>query len=179
MQYLENQGTISRWAVETFGGGGTLAAVVVRAKMECDELLMEMVQPNPNYEKVWKESADVYITLCRAAERQGLNWQQEIDLHKEQMAHIKYDFLGRAAQVDRLLNSLMCVAHELAQLPPTAAGAEPRHPAFSHALIDVGVLLHQICSRSGGDLLTSVDEAMAVNRVRRWKLDGRGCGQHV
>ncbi len=44
---------------------------------------------------------------------------------------------------------------------------------------DVVIVLCGLCSRLGFDLWDEVNRKMAVNRGRKWALDGTGCGYHV
>jgi NTP pyrophosphatase (non-canonical NTP hydrolase) len=44
---------------------------------------------------------------------------------------------------------------------------------------DVMIVLCVLAARLGFDLMEEVQKKMAVNRARKWKLDGSGCGQHV
>lgn len=56
-------------------------------------------------------------------------------------------------------------------------GQDPRK--IHEECADVLVVLFVLAERLGVDLMTEVQRKMAVNRARKWKLDGSGCGQHV
>lgn len=43
---------------------------------------------------------------------------------------------------------------------------------------DVNIVLHHLAYVMDFDLQSVVDAKMLVNRARKWKLDGAGCGQH-
>jgi NTP pyrophosphatase (non-canonical NTP hydrolase) len=44
---------------------------------------------------------------------------------------------------------------------------------------DVLIVLYTVANCLGIDLHHTVDEKMSINRARKWKLDGSGCGQHI
>ena len=44
---------------------------------------------------------------------------------------------------------------------------------------DVVITLFRLARNMGFDLLDEVDKKMAINRKRRWKLDGTGHGYHI
>lgn len=44
---------------------------------------------------------------------------------------------------------------------------------------DVVIVLHRVAYRCGFDLYAMVDRKMAVNRRRKWKIDGSGHGYHI
>jgi len=44
---------------------------------------------------------------------------------------------------------------------------------------DVLVVLYHFAETLGMNLQEEVNRKMAINRQRRWKLDGTGTGQHV
>lgn len=56
---------------------------------------------------------------------------------------------------------------------------DDNHPRAPSEMADVAILLFRLATRMGVDLLDEVDRKMAVNRRRKWKLDGSGHGQHV
>ncbi len=97
---IENQYSISKWAVDTFGEAGSNASCAARANAEMAELIQALAS-NDNHPNASAEVADVLICLYRLADR------LDIDLHD------------------------------------------------------------------------AVDEKMAINRARKWKLDGNGHGSHV
>lgn len=57
------------------------------------------------------------------------------------------------------------------------------NPGFEHKahveLADVLITLYRLADVYDVDIHKLVDEKMAVNRTRKWKLDGRGGGQHI
>jgi NTP pyrophosphatase (non-canonical NTP hydrolase) len=53
------------------------------------------------------------------------------------------------------------------------------HPDLAEEIADVIIVLCRVATRLGVDLQTEVNRKMAINRARKWKLDGSGCGYHV
>lgn len=74
----ETQGSISKWAVETFGSSGTNLAVAIRANEEMAELLAKLRDRDDDIEAAI-EAADVFITLMRLFERLGVQHEDVID----------------------------------------------------------------------------------------------------
>jgi NTP pyrophosphatase (non-canonical NTP hydrolase) len=50
---------------------------------------------------------------------------------------------------------------------------------ISGELADCLIVLYQLAEVLGVNLLTAVEEKMAINRERKWRLNGDGTGQHV
>jgi len=71
MNKVETQKTISLWAEETFGAGGSNNVVATRANQEMAELLSAVAKDD--VKKVGTEIADVFICLYRLADRMGLD----------------------------------------------------------------------------------------------------------
>ena len=44
---------------------------------------------------------------------------------------------------------------------------------------DIVIVLARLVHEKGGDLEQAVNDKMAINRARTWKLDGTGHGYHV
>ena len=44
---------------------------------------------------------------------------------------------------------------------------------------DILIVLYVLAERLGTDIHAGVERKMAINRARKWKLDGSGCGQHI
>lgn len=74
----ETQGTISRWAEETFGPSGSNARAIARANREMAELL-EHVTGDDRHPEAAEEIADIVIVLSRVMTRLGADLQGEID----------------------------------------------------------------------------------------------------
>lgn len=53
------------------------------------------------------------------------------------------------------------------------------HPSLAEEMADVVIVLYRVATRLGVDLHGEIDKKMAVNRARKWALDGSGCGYHV
>jgi NTP pyrophosphatase (non-canonical NTP hydrolase) len=62
--------------------------------------------------------------------------------------------------------------------------AKMSNPSVSNASIieevaDIQIVLFVLASRLHMDVQAEVEKKMKVNRERKWKLDGSGCGQHI
>jgi len=75
---IETQDTVSRWADETFGSGGSNASVAARANIEMAELLMALTNDD-NDPKAIEEVADIVIVLYRLVARANTDLAMEID----------------------------------------------------------------------------------------------------
>lgn len=66
---------------------------------------------------------------------------------------------------------------EMAELL-TLLAVDPDNEKVLEEVADVHIVL---CHLAGtlGDLQAAIDKKMAINRARRWKLDGQGTGQHI
>lgn len=67
---------------------------------------------------------------------------------------------------------------EMAELLSKLA-ADDNDPAAIEECADVVIILMRLCDRNGRNLALAIDQKMAVNRARRWRLDGHGHGHHV
>jgi NTP pyrophosphatase (non-canonical NTP hydrolase) len=56
---------------------------------------------------------------------------------------------------------------------------DDRHPDIPEEMADVVIVMYRVATSLGVDLLAEVDKKMAVNRARKWDLDGSGCGYHT
>lgn len=74
----ETQGTVSQWADETFGSGGSNASVAARANIEMAELIMALTNDD-NDPKAIVEVADIVIVLYRLVARANADLAEEID----------------------------------------------------------------------------------------------------
>lgn len=52
-------------------------------------------------------------------------------------------------------------------------------PAAAEEVADIFIVAARLMERLGVDLQAEVQRKMAINRTRRWRLDGSGCGQHL
>jgi NTP pyrophosphatase (non-canonical NTP hydrolase) len=66
---------------------------------------------------------------------------------------------------------------EMAELVRSVA-IDDNHPDLGEEMADVLICLYRLAARTGVDLGEEVDKKMAVNRARRWEMDGSGCGYH-
>lgn len=74
----EDQGTVSDWAVETFGDTGSNTSCAARALLEVSELVFELAKDDRS-PKGPAEIADAVICLYRLAERLGCDLHEEVD----------------------------------------------------------------------------------------------------
>lgn len=153
---LETQKTISDWAEETFGAGGSDFRRLVRVNEEMAELLRSVARDEIHV--IPGELADVAIVLCRVAERSGVDLNHEANLLTNyQESHLEE-----------------CVIHAnfLLALLMSQRGS-PRH------IVDVFIALRNAANVLGLDLWKEVEKKMAINRERKWQRDGSGHGYHI
>ena len=67
---------------------------------------------------------------------------------------------------------------EMAELL-TKLAADNSHPDAIEEAADVVIVLMHLAENMKKDLFMEVDRKMAINRDRRWTLDGNGHGQHI
>ena len=60
-----------------------------------------------------------------------------------------------------------------------ALAADDNHPKAGEEIADVVICLTRLADRMGCQLQAEIDAKMAVNRQRKWTLDGDGHGSHV
>jgi len=68
---------------------------------------------------------------------------------------------------------------EVAELLAKMANATVSQDKIIEECADVQIVLYVLAERMHVDLDAEVQKKMAVNRARKWKLDGSGCGQHI
>lgn len=56
---------------------------------------------------------------------------------------------------------------------------EPGSEKAAAEAADVLIVLYAVASSLGVDLHEEVDKKMQINRGRKWRIDGDGCGYHV
>lgn len=62
---------------------------------------------------------------------------------------------------------------------PVPAIRKPFIDKIRDECADILIILFQVANVYRFDLMLAVDEKMKINRARKWKLDGTGCGQHI
>lgn len=154
----ETQKTVAAWCEETFGAAVNDRRLLVRANLEMAELL-NVIDTGAPAEKVAEEAADVLIVLSRLGERHNVNLWVTVE---ETKMVIGWAFLAN----ERLTTLLSVAAYEGHTLPLL-----PLH--------DLARYLTLLTSGLGVDLAEAIDRKMVINRARKWKLDGTGCGQHI
>jgi hypothetical protein len=166
---METQESISQWAQETFGEAGSNARVAARANEEMAELVVDAAEWDTPDKPMVKECADVAIVLCRLACRMGFELRLEI-LRHEYSVLINYN----------ISNNVLVARANLAmsKLLRALTANENSSSAEAHAN-ECMVMLLQLAYFTGYDLMTAIDEKMAVNRSRTWTLDNTGHGYHI
>lgn len=67
---------------------------------------------------------------------------------------------------------------EMAELIKALA-SDDWHPKAGEEVADVVICLVRIADNCGFDIWEEVEKKMAKNRLRKWRTDGTGCGQHI
>jgi NTP pyrophosphatase (non-canonical NTP hydrolase) len=70
------------------------------------------------------------------------------------------------------------VAELLARLASYPGDSPNATEAIREEVADVQIVLYVLADALGMDLSSRVNAKMTINRARKWKLDGSGCGQH-
>ena len=52
-------------------------------------------------------------------------------------------------------------------------------PKAAEEVADIMIVLYRLLERNGWNLQQVINDKMAINRARQWKLDGKGQGYHV
>lgn len=162
----ETQLSISLWAIETFGRPQKRATIASRAADELDELL------DAPADRVPQELADVHIVLYQLANRLGIDMDDEVSKHCNEITKIfglqTKDYHEVLDLADELMSALV---EELLE--------RDDYPRATGKLIELCVVLRLIAVLHGINLHDEVNRKMAVNRARKWVTDGTGIGQHV
>lgn len=165
----ETQGTISAWIEATFGPAGSDARVAARANEELAELLERLVAGDAA--KAVVEAADVAIVLYRLATRLGVT--------AGPAAALEYEKPDLAESLRRAVAANLAMSELLRRLTAGGGDAAAGDPTPRAHTLDVLAGVHGVAAALGCDLAVAIDAKMAVNRARRWRLDGSGCGYHV
>lgn len=59
-----------------------------------------------------------------------------------------------------------------------ALATEDDHPKALEEIADIFIVLYRLAWRLGGNVHAEIDRKMAINRARKWNLDGTGHGYH-
>ncbi len=151
---IETQQSICAWADATFGPPASDADLAAWALREMSELVTACVIGEPA-ERIGVEIADVVIVLAR------LGRSLDVDVFEAGRAlTTRLDVAQYAANA----------ARNIASLIGDGDFTNLRWALGALALLAVSV---------GVDLPAAIDAKMAINRARKWTLDGRGHGQHT
>lgn len=159
----ETQASIAAWADATFGPAKSLASVAARANREMAELVQKAIDGAPDAAIV-EEAADVLIVLARYAAVCG----QDISKYVAPRLSHSNDRVTLVFAAAGGMQVLMRDSHHSL----STGGRMVRAASVAHEL----AALIRVC---GGDAQQAIDAKMAVNRTRRWALDGNGHGQHM
>lgn len=163
----ETQQSISQWASASFGEPGTNYRVAARANEEMAELV-RAVAPGGDPHKAAVECADVWIVLCRLAERQGFQLNEVEKEGRYWTDAVNIQIAAARAQI-WMGHTLVALAYD---------DGDANH-LVRHFVGRVVAFLRYICQQLGYDLDERVDHKMGINHQRKWKLDGSGHGYHV
>ena len=157
----ETQATITKWCEDTFGEVTSNFNLATRANQEMAELL-KCYGEDVNHPKLGEECADIIIVLCRLATILRLN--------------LTFGTLSDNLKLDT--EALAEATEEMAYLVKTfLVSNRPSHVRVH--MEDCVDGLFRLAKHKGIDLCAEIDAKMEINRSRRWKLDGKGCGQHI
>lgn len=156
----ETQQSICEWADATFGVPASEASIIERALAEAKELVTACTsEPRAATTQIGWEAADVVIVLARLGRA------------------LKIDAVGiaceRALDVD-LQRASMRTLYNL-RLAASAGDRSEMRVHILRALYNITSVVGMVSV----NLADAIDAKMAINRERRWKLDGTGHGQHV
>jgi hypothetical protein len=167
-QRIENQGTISAWADQTFGPVNSDLRIAIRAAEEAVEACRAITTGQPPA-KIAEELADTVIVLYRLAERHKL--------HLDNDQGVIQDTNVATSKTEILPGAIMAVIGGICAVVSKPDGSFKEDLAEGFALLTACCVV--ICERLGTNLYEEIDRKMAVNRAREWKLDGSGHGYHV
>lgn len=167
----ESQLSICTWADATFGPASD-ASIAARALVEADELVEACTsEPRAATTRIGMEAADVIIVLARLGRSLGLD---VIRISCEDVRRGGPRTIG----VDR---SAKDARSDLRVARDKLAADGPPIDRYSVRCCVLWALenLADVAWSVDVSLAHAIDEKMAVNRARRWTLDGHGHGSHV
>lgn len=159
---IESQLSICTWADATFGPPVSDASIAARALVEMAELVTACVYGRPA-EEIGEEIADVVIVLARLGRALGV-----VDVI-DRIAHLPF------RRSDAIRCAAVAVEH-LSNLLRDSRSVGGMHPSSLRLCV---MWLVGVADLSGVDLPAAIDRKMAINRARRWNIDGNGHGTHV
>jgi hypothetical protein len=160
----ETQATIEAWRADSFGPLASLPSGLARANEEMAELV-KAVTVGADPAQIAEEAADVAITLCGAAERCGTDLTPIMT--RRDLS------IDPAAVIAIKANSLLAHTMEIVTCERISASTIGIY-------IDIVVaMMAKLCASLGFNLADEVNDKMAINRARTWRLDGAGHGYHL
>jgi phosphoribosyl-ATP pyrophosphohydrolase len=161
----ETQASICEWASATFDDPGSNYRVAVRAQEEMVEgLRAETI--GKSSENIAEEIADTAIVMLRLMQRLGV----EIDETDGSDGGYVPSVSRNLAFANRVLASIIEDLSDRDYIPAVTAAT---------LLGRIWGRLHGCCDELGVPLWDAIQAKMAINRKRRWVLDGTGHGYHV
>jgi hypothetical protein len=166
----ETQQGISDWAEATFGPAASDIRVAARANEEMAELLRAVT--TGNVEKAPEEAADVVIVLARLATRLKCAY----DLSERCPVQAGR---GPAWYAMRANVNLAVAASLIEEEAKPSLGSVPWRLQRCVYYLATMVEVLGTPPATTTTLQTEIDKKMAINRARKWSLDGSGHGYHV
>lgn len=159
----ESQLSICTWADATFGPPASDASIAAHALVEMAELVTACVNDEPAA-RIGEEIADVVIALTRLGRSLGFDVVHRTSqpLHGTMYRFAEYMAVDAAHAAQHLTRMLI----DLLSNGPVMFGA-------------VVEIMRTVARDAAIDLPSAIDAKMAINRARRWTLDGHGHGSHM
>ena len=82
-------------------------------------------------------------------------------------------------RVKNPISSITRVNKEIAELLHALETGNQDYNKLREELADIEIVLRRVATEFGCNLQEEVDRKMAINRQRKWKLDGSGHAQHI
>lgn len=163
---IETQAGINEWAETTFGQMKDVRHMIARANEEMAELLREITMPVPNLEKIAEECADVAHVLMRVAGWADEDLMPIFSIETLIISNLIYDPAVKAN------------GHLAFLFQRLSAGDLIERREIGRIVAMITIKLAEICAAAGRRLGSEIDAKMAILRLRKWELDGTGCGYH-
>lgn len=181
---METVRSINDWGCAKFGERSVFNAAV-RANLEMAELLALIVGENIDKEKLALEAADVIIVLCRPAVKLLPYPEKVAEYITTKLPEIMKGYTVDTSIVFK--PHFTVAARSLAEFVDMAVSCNEYETRIGEATaIELGRKLFRIVELlshgmyvSGINLWDAVEQKMAINRKRQWKLDENGFGQHI
>lgn len=157
---IETQSSICTWADDTFGAPASDASIAARALVDMAALVTACVNGEPA-ERIGMEIADVVIVLARLGRSLGVQAVPLVDW----VDSFPHCMLRYATGASSALSDLLMARGDRA--------------SAASCLRLVVAELRNLAVCLNVSLCSTIDAKMAINRARKWVLDGNGHGRHV